>query len=129
MKTEILNGFFNLRKEIQDYFGYEEDWEVLPLSDEREMFWMIVEGKTPFIIYSEKPITVESIADGDVVIGAIHGIHQTRRTAYRREDLVAIPVDTKWDGNKYLMIFDTEKEVPHSERAALANQIALGTGW
>lgn len=131
MENETLNGFFRLRREIQDYFGYEEDWDVLPLCDERDMYWMLVKGRKPFIVYSEKPITPESIANGDIdiVVGVIHDVLNTRRTLYRRDDLVAVPVDTKWDGNKYLMIFDTAKEVPASERAAVTQTILLGMGW
>lgn len=129
MKPEMLNGFFSLRKEIQAYFGYEEDWEVLPLSDERDMYWMLVEDKAPFILYSSEPITAETIAEGDVVIGVVHDAHKTRRTAYRRDDFVAVPVDTRWDGNKYLMIFDVAKEVPPEDSDLVRRSIDLAMGW
>jgi len=125
MKSDTLNGFFNLRREIKDYFGYKDDWEMLPIDDERDMNWMLVEGKTPFVIYSEKPITPETMFEDGCCFGPVCGFLTTHRTAYRCEDLVAIPVDTQNDGNKFLMIFTTSKEVPVSEHAALRRKLDL----
>jgi len=129
MKRETLNGYFNLRREIQDYFGYKEDWEVLPLSDEREMYWMLVEDKTPFIVYSTEPLTTDTINDIGICIQFVYGHYKTRRTAYRRDDLVAVPLGPDIDGNKFLMIFDAAKEFPTSARAELRRQVELVMGY
>ena len=33
---KLLDQYFKLQKEIYDYFGYKEDWVVIPLYDNRE---------------------------------------------------------------------------------------------
>jgi len=129
MKSEILNGFFNLRRDIKHYFGYEDDWEMLPLDDERDMYWMLVEGKSPFVVYSEAPLTPKTISEGEFCFGPVFDHRKTRRTAYRRDDLVAVPVDTQTDGNKFLMIFDTAKEVESTDYAELRRALDLVMGW
>ena len=129
MKREALNGYFSLHREIQDYFGYKEDWEVLPLSDERDMYWMLVEGKSPFVVYSTEPLTVDAINDIGICIQFVYGCHRTRRTAYRRDDLVAVPLGPDIDGNRFLMIFDAAKEAPFFERFALRCQLELVMGY
>lgn len=30
---KLLNEYFKLQKEIYDYFGYKEDWVVIPIDD------------------------------------------------------------------------------------------------
>jgi hypothetical protein len=36
---ELVDTYFSIQKKIYDYFGYEGDWEVIPIDDRREMFW------------------------------------------------------------------------------------------
>ncbi len=40
-----LDEYLALQKEIFDYFGYVEDWAVLPIDDRRDFYWF-QEGKS-----------------------------------------------------------------------------------
>jgi len=40
---KLLTNYFALQKKIYDHFGYIEDWVVIPLNDQREMFWILNE--------------------------------------------------------------------------------------
>ena len=41
---KLLDDYFKLQKEVYDYFGYVEDWVVIPLEDGTEYFWKLHEG-------------------------------------------------------------------------------------
>lgn len=36
-----LEQYFKLQKQIYDYFGYIEDWVVIPLDDSTGFFWQL----------------------------------------------------------------------------------------
>jgi len=122
MKSDILNGFFSLRREIEDYFGRDGKWEAFRIDDQRELYWMVVEGTKPMVVYSENPITIDSIAKGDVYIGSIYPtsiLAEKCRTTCRREDLVAVPVETGMDGGRFLMMFSSKNEVSIQNHEAI----------
>ncbi len=43
---ELLDKYNALREEVFAYFGYVEDWAVIPLDDAREYFWKL-DGEGP----------------------------------------------------------------------------------
>ena len=45
-----LDEYFKLQKEIYDYFGYKEDWVVIPIDDTRHCYWILneIEGYVRF---------------------------------------------------------------------------------
>ena len=40
---KILKEYFELQKQIFDYFGYVEDWKVIPLDDQTDQYWILNE--------------------------------------------------------------------------------------
>ena len=40
---QVLDEYFKLQKQIFEYFGYKEDWVVIPIEDSREYFWSLTE--------------------------------------------------------------------------------------
>ncbi len=36
---KLLKEYFELQTKIHDYFGYEEDWKVIPLEDSTDFYW------------------------------------------------------------------------------------------
>lgn len=38
---KILDEYFKLQKEIYKYFGYVEDWVVIPIDDKRDFYWSL----------------------------------------------------------------------------------------
>jgi hypothetical protein len=41
---KLLDTYNEIRKQIFDYFGYVEDWVVIPLDDATEYYWCLVDG-------------------------------------------------------------------------------------
>ena len=45
---KLLQDYFAIQKEVHDYFGYVEDWVVIPVEDSRECFWWSNEAEVHF---------------------------------------------------------------------------------
>lgn len=111
---ELLKNYFKLQKEIYDYFGYEEDWVVIPLDDATTYHWILQEdsmggGK---VWFSDDTLTPELIRKGEQLYSnTIYTQRFLPRWIYRTEDYTMICVDTNTDGNKFLQIFDNSKEI------------------
>lgn len=115
---DIIQEYFDLQEKVHEYFGYVEDWKVIPLVDHRDMFWILSEHKNEDdetygadIYYYEKPIEDGYEDDGE------HHYHATLYTQrflpkwiYRAEAYTMICMDTHTDGNQFIGIFDNTKE-------------------
>jgi hypothetical protein len=110
----LLKDYFDLQKKIYDYFGYKEDWVVIPINDALEYYWYLDElpdgsGKVHF---ASDPFTVESVEDGGkLYTNEIYTQRFLPRYVYRADDFTMICVDTHTDGNKFLQIFDNSKKL------------------
>lgn len=109
-----VKQLFDIEEEIHTAFGYKEDWVKIPLDNQIDCYWMLFQkdgergGK---VVWSSETFTEESIKTGDKIYsGPIYTQRFLPKFVYRREDLTMISVDTQTDGNKFLMIFDNEKE-------------------
>jgi hypothetical protein len=138
---EKIKGFFNLQKEIHDYFGYKEDWSVFSMEDYTSVWWSIpdkqqdvdvviigvdkLEDYEKTIYFTdEKESSVELIAHnwnwekagmGDKCYS--YEIYHQRflpTPIYPQHDYTMILVDTHTDGNKYFMVLDNEKKLSKS---------------
>lgn len=109
---KVINDYFSFKKMIHEYFEYKPDWVEIPLEDNREMYWMLLQkiNGSGSISFSKTPFTVESIKKGDLYTGIIYTQRFLPKYVYRTEKCVLVSVDTQTDGNKFLMIFDTNKE-------------------
>lgn len=108
---EALVKYFKLQEEIFNYFGYKEDWVVIPLSNDTRYYWRIIggEGYGGTVRYGE---TVEILnSDEDYYEDDIYTQRFLPKWVYRGKDYTMICVDTCVDGNKFLQIFDNSKEV------------------
>ena len=98
---ELFEQYDNVKQQIFDYFGYVEDWRVLPLVFDTGYFWYLTGSEQyGWIVFAE---TVEQLKDED------SGNHY--EWFYRGEDYTMICVDTHCDGNQYLQILSNDKEV------------------
>lgn len=110
---ELLEQYFDLQKQIYDYFGYAEDWVVIPLQGNTDSYWFVDQeyngqGK---VVWSPEPLTKESVEAGDKIYsGSIYTQRFLPRWVYRAEKYTMVCVDTHTDGNKFLLIFDNTKE-------------------
>jgi len=105
---KLLDDYFTIQKQIYDYFGYVDDWKVIPLDDSREYFWYenaneVYFAKTKDDFQTEKYYSNE-----------IFTYRHLPKFVYRAEDFTMIVVDTNTDGNKFLQIFDNNKELTNN---------------
>jgi hypothetical protein len=106
---ELLEQHLKSRRKILEYFGYQEQWRILPIDDRCEYFW-ILNGEGPgtvILAKTEKDLTGE---EENYYEFAIYTQSQLPRWVYRDADFTMIVVDTRQDENQFLMIFDNSKE-------------------
>lgn len=107
---ELLDRYNALRAEVFAYFGYVEDWRVLPLDDAREFFWELDgEAHGGEVRFAE---TKEQLYDdsGDHYANEIYTQRHLPKWVYRGADYTLIVVDTHTDGNQLLQVFSNAKE-------------------
>ncbi len=111
---KLLQDYFKLQGQIHDYFGYVEDWVVIPLQDCTRYYWMIAgpeDKSTTPVVYSDDPLTLESVTEGKTIYsGPIYTQCFLNQWVYREADCTMVCVDTRTDGNKFLMVFDNKME-------------------
>ena len=99
----MLTDYFELEKKIYEYFGYVEEYEVIPLDDVTDSVWYLDDDAAE-VIYADN---LEGFATDGYYMAVIY----SQRYVYRRKDYTMIAVDTQCDGNKFLMVFDNKKEL------------------
>ena len=105
---KLLDEYFKLQKQIYEYFGYKEDWVVIPIDDCTEYYWKLF-GEGPGEVYFGD--TIEDIKGENGYSNEIYTQRFLPKWVYRGEEYTMIVVDTNVDGNKFLQIFDNKKEV------------------
>lgn len=110
-----LDEYFALQSEIYEYFGYRENWCVIPIDDCREMYWTLTgEGHGDEVIYSptkESVLKYDEILDDDVYVDEIYTQRFLPKWVYRGQDYTMVCVNTHADGNRFLSIFSNDCEV------------------
>jgi hypothetical protein len=110
---KAVNDYFDLQEKIYEYFGYKEDWVVIPLDNRLDDYWMVT-GKGEMddkYVYSSVPLTQESVESGDKIYGGrIYTQRFLPKWVYRGKDYTLVCADTQTDGNKFLMVFSNDKE-------------------
>ena len=112
MKTKI-KSYFDLAEEIHKYFGYKEDWVCIPMDNRIDDYWMIINEDSGGgrVAYGPGPLTKEIVESGtDIYGGSIYTQRFLKQWVYRTKDLTMACVNIHTDGNKFLMIFDNNKE-------------------
>ncbi len=114
---KLLDDYFKTQNEIFDYFGYREDWRVIPIDDSREMFWQL-DGEGPGeVLYSQTAERLKAGREGEdspgeaLYANEIYTQRHLPKWVYRGKDFTMVCVDTHTDGNQFLQIFDNAKEV------------------
>ena len=112
---QLLKDYFKLQSLIHEYFGYTEDWKVIPLTDGIEYFWILNQNEdgSGSVYYHENKefLASENISNGDYYSASIYTQRFLSKWVYRGEDFTMICIDTHTDGNKFLQVFDNSKEI------------------
>lgn len=106
---DVFDEYVKLQKDIFDYFGYVENWRILPLVFDLEMFW--AENGTN-VVFSESGynLTDEDLV-GNHYCNEIYTQRHLPKHVYRSDKYTMIVVDTNTDGNQFLQVLDNNKEV------------------
>lgn len=108
---QLLNEYNQKRQELFDYFGYEENWRVIPVDDATMYYWRLTgEGSGDEVQFAD---TVEELEneEGNYYTNEIYTQRFLPKWVYRGKDYTMVVVDTHTDGNKFLQIFDNSKEI------------------
>ena len=104
-----IDQYFKLQEEIYNYFGYVEDWVVLPMKGRTDYYWRIIGWET---LGKVEFCTEETFKDTNHLYSdEIYTQRFLSKWVYRKPELTMICVDTHTDGNKFLAIFDSKREV------------------
>ena len=109
---QLLSDYNQKRQELFEYFGYVEDWVVIPVDDATMYHWQLTgEGRGDVVRFAE---TLEKLQDeeaGQYYENEIYTQRFLPKWVYRGADFTMVVVDTHTDGNKFLQIFDNAKEI------------------
>lgn len=111
---KLLDKYNKVRQELFDYFGYKEDWRVIPIDDARHYYWRLQgdgPGKVCFADTEDALLNEE----GNYYENEIYTQRFLDKWVYRGKDYTMVVVDTHTDGNKFLQIFSNAKEKLHNE--------------
>lgn len=98
---KLLEQYFELQQQIFDYFGYVEDWRVLPIDNSTDYFWRLDENEV-FFADSEDELENEC---GNFYANEIYRQRHLPKWVYEGEEYTMIVVDTNTDGNQFLQVF------------------------
>ena len=107
---DALDLYKSLQDEIHGYFGYEEDYCVIPLQDSRRYFWKL-DGEGPGTVRFAN--SEEKLKDEEAEEYCEEEIYTQRhlpKWVYRGAEFTMVVVDTRVDGNKFLRIFTNANE-------------------
>jgi hypothetical protein len=110
---DLLTQYFDLQKRIYEFFGYVEDWVVIPLDDNREEYWYLDQRDRAggVVYFSPDELSPANIETGEkLYTNLIYTQRFLPKWVYRAET----------DGNKFLSVFSNDKELtdPTPEQVA-----------
>lgn len=108
---KLLDEYFELQKKVHEYFGYVEDWRVIPLDDSTDYFWTLDgEEHGGEVLFADSIAKLEDRGAGDYYSNSIYTQRHLPKWVYRGEGYTMICVDTHTDGNNFLQVFDNSKQ-------------------
>lgn len=109
---KLLKQYLTFRHKIFEYFGYVEDWVVLPLNDCTEYHWQLEQNQNGggCVSFAMRPEWIGSEIE-DWFQYEIYTQCFLPKWVYRAEEYTMIVVDTHTDGNRFLSVFDNKKEI------------------
>ena len=99
---ELLDKYFEVQKEVYKYFGYVEDWVVIPIDDATMYYWHLI-GELE-VHFADTPSELKN-QDGNYYVNEVYRQRFLPKWIYEGENYTMICVDTHTDGNKFLQIF------------------------
>lgn len=107
---QLIDNYFNAKKELHEYFGYEENWVEIPMESGVEYFWYF-DAEEELLYYSEDKEKMLSIEEGEYYNAQLYTQRFLEKWVYETKEHTMISVDTQVDGNKFLMILSNKNKV------------------
>lgn len=104
---KLLKEYEEKRKELLNYFGYENDWEKSKIEDETDSYWHLIEDG---VRWSPSKTALEE-DDGFNYYESIFSSMIV--PIYHGKDYIMF--STHDNGETYLMIFDNTKQIEYKE--------------
>lgn len=114
---KLVDDYFELQSQIFKYFGYVEDWRVIPIEDRREFYWLLDNESVWYSLEKDLVLRYEECPNGNLYQDEIYTQRHLPKYIYRGDAYSLICVDTHTDGNKFLAIFHNAKELAKNETA------------
>lgn len=108
---KLLNEYKSLQDKLFSYFGYTEDWRVLPVDDATEYYWKIIGSEQCGYVKFAKLKRQLTDEAGGYYRSEIYSERHLTQWVYRGEDYTMICVDIRTDGNQLLQIFSNDLEL------------------
>lgn len=105
---KLLDDYLSLQQQIYSYFGYQEQFRVFPIDDKRDMYWWTDYRE---ISYAKSN---QDFKSGNYYCDEIYNQHHLPKWVYHGSEYTMFVVDTHVDGNKFLSIYDNQKELKES---------------
>jgi len=108
----MIDQYNAAKQAIFDHVGYVEDWVVIPLNDDREMFWRLEggEGFGGSLRYAETEGDLNDPAESACYVDEIYTQRFLPKWVYRGAEFTIVCCNPGVDGNKFLRILDNTKE-------------------
>lgn len=107
---KLLDEYLKLQEGIFSYFGYVEDWRILPLDDCRQYYWYLTkDGRGGLVCFADTEAELER-QDGQYYENEIYTQRHLPRWVYRGAEYTLVVVDTHTDGNQLLSVFTNSRE-------------------
>lgn len=108
---KLLDDYLKLQETIFAYFGYKEDWRVIPIDDARDYYWHLTgEGSGDEVKYAKEK---EHVFEGTMEDGYSNEIYTQRhlpKWVYRGPEFTMICVDTRTDGTSSFRSLTMQKK-------------------
>lgn len=105
---ELIRKECEARHDLFEYFGYREDWRILPFDDSTHYFWFVDE-ESGVVGYANTEAELKA-ETGDYYESDIYTQRHLPKWVYRGKDYTMILTDPHVDMNQFLQIFSNEKE-------------------
>lgn len=107
---QLLDDYFKLQQQIFDYFGYVEDWRVIPLDDCKEHYWRL-DGEGPGEVHYADSLDELNNKEGNYYVDEIYTQRHLPKWVYRGEEYTMVCCNPHVDGNTFLRVFSNNKEI------------------
>ncbi len=116
--NDTVDTYNTALEAIFDHVGYVQDWKIIPLQDDREVYWKLVDNELKFspnreaLEYWLAEHDDEYGPYGDCLYSNI--VYRQRflpKSVYRGQELTIVCADTQTDDNKILQLLNNLKEI------------------